>query len=136
MVEADGCFHIYLKGLYASNDSLIRGRVICQFELVQRKIDEASNLSCLPFMTEIANIFQCNIRYKGDNAIFFMLQENNKHYMIKSYFDKFPLMSSKYLNYLCYIKGLNYLGKRLTNKEILEIRDIKNSMNNKRTYYN
>jgi hypothetical protein len=24
----------------------------------------------------------------------------------------------------------------LTNKEILEIRDIKNSMNNKRTYYN
>ena len=45
-------------------------------------------------------------------------------------------MTSKRLNYLCFIQGLNYLGKRLTNKEIEEIRKIKNSMNNKRTYYN
>jgi len=45
-------------------------------------------------------------------------------------------MSSKYLNYLSFFKGLNYLGKRLTNEETTEIRTIKNSMNNKRTYYN
>jgi hypothetical protein len=45
-------------------------------------------------------------------------------------------MSSKYLNYICYVKELNYLGKHLTEKEILKIKNIKNSMNKKRTYYN
>ena len=45
-------------------------------------------------------------------------------------------MSSKYLNYLSFFKGLSYLGKRLTKEEVLEIRDIKSSMNNSRTYFN
>jgi hypothetical protein len=45
-------------------------------------------------------------------------------------------MSSKHLNYLSFLEGLNYLGKNLTNKEIIEIQAIKNSMNNKRTYFN
>lgn len=42
-------------------------------------------------------------------------------------------MSSKYRNSLSFFKGLNYLGKRLKEQEILEIRAIKNSMNNTRT---
>jgi len=45
-------------------------------------------------------------------------------------------MSSKYLNYICYVKALNYLDKRLMKKEILQIQEIKNLMNNKRTNYN
>ena len=45
-------------------------------------------------------------------------------------------MSNKDLDYLCFIEGLNYLGRHLTNQEILEIQAIKNSMNNKRTYFN
>lgn len=56
--------------------------------------------------------------------------------MVKSYFDKYPLMSSKYLDYLCYLEGLNYLGKCLNQKEILEIQQLKNSMNLKRTDFN
>lgn len=87
-------------------------------------------------MTEIADLFKCNIRYKTDNEIRFVAQANYKHYLVKSYFNKYPLMSSKHLNYLCFLEGLNYLNKRLTIKEIMEIQVIKNSMNNKRTYYN
>jgi hypothetical protein len=55
---------------------------------------------------------------------------------VTAYFDKFPLMSSKYLEYMSFKQGLNYLGKRLTDKEIREIQDIKNSMNNQRTLFN
>ena len=55
---------------------------------------------------------------------------------MKSYFDKFPLMSSKYLEYLCFLKGLNYLSKRLTEEEIKELQDIKNIMNSRRTFFN
>lgn len=45
------------------------------------------------------------------------------------------LMSSKYLNYLCFLKATQYLGKRLFGEEILEIRLLKESMNNKRTVF-
>ena len=45
-------------------------------------------------------------------------------------------MTSKHLNYLSFFKGLNYLGKRLTREEVLEVRAIKHSMNNSRTVYN
>ena len=73
---------------------------------------------------------------KPAKTIVFFAQSDRKHYIITSYLTKFPLMSSKYLNYLSFFKGLDYLGKRLTEQEILEIRAIKDSMNNSRTEYN
>lgn len=86
-------------------------------------------------MTKIADLFKCKISFKGKNRITIVAQANSKHHLIKAYFDKFPLMSNKYLDYLCYIEGLNYLGRHLTSQEILEIQTIKNSMNNKRDYF-
>jgi len=136
MTDADGNFHISLEGNYGLKKSNIRGRVKCTFCIKQRMMDKPLGLSCLPFMTEIANMFQCKINYKGENGITFLVQADNKHYLTKSYFDKYPLMSSKHLNYLSFLQGLNYIGKRLTDKEIVEIQNIKNSMNNKRTYFN
>ena len=44
-------------------------------------------------------------------------------------------MTSKYLNYLSFIEGTYYLGKPLTDEEIIKIRKIKNHMNTKRTFY-
>lgn len=96
-------------------------------------------------MTQLANFFQVNLNYKVANSslfkepaktIVFFAQSDRKHYIITTYLTKFPLMSSKYLNYLSFFKSLNYLGKRLTEQEIIEIRAIKSSMNNSRTYYN
>lgn len=70
-------------------------------------------------MSEVADFFQCKINYIGDNLIIVRVSANSKH-----------------LNYLAFVKGLNYLGRRLTNKEIIEVQIIKNSMNNKRVYFN
>src|ERR1700761_3271495 len=101
MTDCDGCFHIGLSGLYAINPSPKKGRIICSFALVQRMIDKSSNMSCIPFMEKIAKLFQCNLIFRTpDNAISFIAQANAKHYLVKSYFDKFPLMSSKHLDYL------------------------------------
>jgi hypothetical protein len=95
-------------------------------------------------MTELAQFFKVNLNHKVDNSplfkepaksIVFFAQSDRIHYIITSYLTKFPLMSSKYLNYLSFFKGLHYLGKRLTEQEILEIRAIKYSMNNSRTEY-
>jgi LAGLIDADG endonuclease len=136
MTDADGNFYIYLGGSYGLNNLMTNGIVQCSFSINQRIIDKSTGLSCVPFMTEIANSFQCKIYHKIENAIVFIANANNKHYLIKKYFDKFPLMSSKHLNYLSYLDGLNYLGKHLTNEEIINIQAIKNSMNDKRTYFN
>jgi hypothetical protein len=66
----------------------------------------------------------------------FLVQADKKHYLTKTYFNRYPLMTSKWLNYLCFLQGLDYLGKRLTDREIIEIKNLKDSMNNKRTYFN
>jgi hypothetical protein len=87
-------------------------------------------------MTELADLFQSPIYFSDENAINFKVQATSKHYLTKLYFDKYSLMTSKRLNYLCYKQGLGYLGKHLTSKEIVEIQSIKNYMNNNRTYFN
>jgi hypothetical protein len=87
-------------------------------------------------MSKIAEYFQCNINYASENEMTFLAQADSKHYLTKYYFDKYPLMTSKYLNYLCFLQGLNYLGRRLTNQEVIDIQIIKSSMNNSRTFYN
>ena len=137
--DADGHFHIDLEGIYGFTNFLVKGRVKCTFSINQKVIDKPTGLSCLPFMTEIANFFQCKINFNGVNIMVFRVSANSKHYLIKSYFDKYSLMTNKRYNYICFLRGLNYLGKRLTDKEIhacAEIQNFKNYMNNKRTYYN
>jgi len=135
MTDADGSFQISLGGIYGLNGSTVRGRVKCIFSISQKKIDKPSGLSSEPFMSKIASLFQCKINYTRFNALVFQAQADGKHHLIRSYFDKYPLMTSKHLNYLCFLQGLNYLTKRLSDKEIFEIRAIKNSMNDKRTSF-
>lgn len=65
----------------------------------------------VPFMTELVEFFQVNLNHKLANStsfkqpaktIVFFTQSDRKHYIITSYITKFPLMSSKYLNYLSF----------------------------------
>jgi len=134
--DADGTFHIGLYGVYGLNNSMAIGRVQCTFSITQRITDKPTGLSCIPFMEKIADLYQSRIYYGYSNDMKFIARSNCKHNITKSYFDKYPLMTSKYLNYLCFLQGLDYLGKRLTDKEIVEIKTLKNSMNKKRTYFN
>lgn len=55
-------------------------------------------------MTKIAKFFQSNINYKSENEITFIVQADNKHYLTTRHFDKYPLMTSKDLDYLCLVK--------------------------------
>lgn len=115
------------------------------FTINQRQVNKRDGESCVPFMQNLANFFDCELNYKVNmneqlkkpsKAVSFFVQSDKKHQLVTSYFNRYPLMSSKRLNYLSYVKSLNYLGKRLTKEEISEIRDIKNSMNTKRTEFN
>lgn len=143
--DADGHFSIKLIGNYGLSNSNERGRVKCVFSINQNEIYKKTGESCIPFMTILSKYFNCNLNYRNTisnlyknpvKSVVFYVQNDKDHLLVTNYFNKYPLMSSKHLNYICYVKGLNYLGKRLTEKEILEIQAIKNSMNKKRIDYN
>lgn len=145
MIDTDGTFSMKLSGIYGSDDSEVRGRVQCVFSLAQSQLNRITEESNETFMIDISNFFKVNlntkvIKFSGPDfkkssyrALVFYAQSDSKHYIITNYLTKFPLMTSKYLNYLEFHKGLSYLGKRLTDEEIREVRNIKNSMNNQRT---
>lgn len=134
--DADGNFLVSLEGEYGLTNSTVRGRVKCVFSIKQRAIDKPTGDSCVPFMSKIADLFQCKILYKSENEITFLAQADKKHYLVTSYFDKYPLMTSKYLDYISFVKAFDYLGRRLTDKEIIEVQSIKNSMNTNRKHFN
>lgn len=114
--DADGHFQVSLEGNYKLNNSmwLSRGRVKCIFSIKQRKFDKPTGDSCVPFMSNIANYFKCSLKYPSENEITFLAQADGRHYLTKSYFDRYPLMTNKRLDYLCFLQALIYLGKRLT----------------------
>lgn len=85
-------------------------------------------------MTEIANFFRCKL-YVTNNIIAITVSNMDKLKLINSYFNKYPLMISKYLNYLSYLEGLYYINRHISDNEISEIRTFKESVNRKIIYF-
>lgn len=137
-VDADGCFYIGLLGKYSvSKNNRKYGEVRCRFHLTQRIIDKLTGKSCIPFMTDIANIFRCRLYITSrHNTIRIVISKTDKLKLVNSYFNEHPLMTSKYLNYRSYMEGINYLNRQLSDDEIIEIQTIKGNMNTKRTHFN
>jgi len=108
-IDTDGHFSIKLTGCYASDDSEGRGRVQCVFSLNQSEFNRVTKESNVSFMTYLAEFFQVNLNYKVENSplfkgpakkVVFFAQSDRKHYIITTYLTKYPLMSSKHLDYL------------------------------------
>ena len=94
-------------------------------------------------LTEISNFLTVNLytrtRKKEDKVFYaFMAIAHNSRSreIVRKYFDRFPLYSSKYLSYKdwCLVQDLNRGG--LTKEKLDKIKIIKNNFNNKRKQYN
>ena len=118
-IDADGHFSIKLAGSYGSDTSeslkkkgnFFCGRVLCVFSVNQSELNRVSGESNITFMTKLAEFFQVNLNHKVANSplfkepvktVVFFAQSDRKHYIITSYLTKYPLMSSKHLNYLSF----------------------------------
>jgi len=136
MSDSQGAFVVYLKDsnkiLNLTNDSAL----VCSYLITQRFTDPSVAYSYVPFMTEIADLFGSKLYSKNENTLVFRTSATEKLHLIRSYFEKYPLMTTKYLDYLCYLQAQNYLNKVLTNEDLAKIKDINNSMNNNRIYFN
>ena len=133
-IDADGHFSVRttLNSKYP--------RVKCKFELSQRQINDnkQSNYSFLSIIADFLNTSVKEIRINKPKPEYWVRTVNLKGNLILiDYLDKFPLFSSKILNYKDWIKVLNYFkNKEQTKSEFLkEIIKIKSNMNDKRTNF-
>jgi hypothetical protein len=127
---------IYLGGKYSINGSKTKTQVRSIFSIKQRRIDKITGENYVPFMEKLASFLQCKLYHNLDNSVSIVTQNMAQYLIVKSYFDKYPPMTSKYLNYVSYLESYAYKNKSLTQQEIIQIQFLKNSMNNKRTNFN
>jgi hypothetical protein len=112
------------------------GVVECRFELTQAQ-KTARGLSNYNFMKDIGTILGSSLKeVRGDSKHpQYLVRTINLTSNIKmeSYLDKYPLFSSKFLNYKDWLKVLEYKKIRKYDIESIEkIIEIKNGINNKR----
>jgi hypothetical protein len=146
--DADGNFAITLSNRN-KNGVFVRTSVQTFFriEVKQNYTREVSQHQGGPsyfyILTEISNFFTVNLytrtRKKEDKVFyaFTVVAHNSRsHDIIRQYFDRFPLYSSKYLSYKdwCLVQNLHKGG--LTKDKLDNIKMIKNNFNNKRKQYN
>ncbi len=103
------------------------------------------NSSYFDILSLIAEYLGVNLlsrtRHQGDKIFFaFMVIAHSSlsHTKVRTYFDRFPLYSSKYLAYKdwAYVQNLRISGGALTSEQIAEVLFIKSQFNSKRKVYN
>lgn len=139
-VDGDGGFYI---GHTKLENKAKKRKIYCRLKIEQRMIDPISKQSYLDVLTEIANFLNCNlltrVQASTGNEYYTLAASNRKSLQIVlDYFERFPLYSFKYLDYQNWAEAAKLIltNKHYSNEGIVEIDSLKNSMNNKRTYFN
>jgi hypothetical protein len=143
--DADSNFSINIHK--RTNKNSIRVQLYYRLEIKQtyHKINEKiTNTSFHPIMSKISNYLETNLLNRTrtkENKIYysFITIAHNKNSIKKLilYFEKFPLISSKYLDYLSFVEIFNLQEK---NKFIISYLDqaitIRQNFNKTRTQFN
>jgi len=134
-IDADGHFSV------RTTINSVYPKIECKFELTQRQIDQnkQSNYSFLSIIANFLNTTVKEIRITKPKPEYRVRTVNVKGNLILiDYLDKFPLYSSKILNYNDWVKVFGYFKIKEHKKldSIKEIIKIKSKMNDRRTEFN
>lgn len=138
--DADSNFYIRTTGLDRDASSKkVRERITGRFSIDQRMVDADGNSygEIMKLISSTLNLQLSNIT-RTHGTYYNVASLNNKSILaVIDYFEKYPLLSSKYLDYLCWkevisIKGFN---KTLTAEEKSNILTLKNQMNSQRSQF-
>lgn len=139
-VDADGSFSI--QHTKVENGAKKR-KISCRLRIEQRMLDPITNDSYKNILSEIAMFLECKLltrkQQSTGNEYYTLAASSRKSLLvIVNYFELFPLFSSKYLDYLDWSKAVKLILSDIhyTDKGIIEIDNLKDNMNNKRTYFN
>ena len=138
-IDADGSFDIRVS---QTSDGSTKNRVSARMRLEQRKVDPKTGLSYLNVMMSIATALGVSLKNSTHNESveYFLISASStkSRLIIVNYFTRFPLFTSKRLNYLDWLACHNLIvSKNHTTHEGREIAlKLKSGMNRKRTYFN
>lgn len=138
-VDADGSFSVQ----YTKKENALKIKISCRLRIEQRMIDPSSKNSYYDILNKIATFLLCNLLTRKQ------ISTNNTYYtltasslesikIIINYFNKYPLYSSKYLDYKDWeiVAKLRLNNEHYTENGISKVELVKNSMNNSRTIFN
>lgn len=139
-VDADGSFSVQYTKI---EDGAKKRKISCRLRIEQRKLDPITNESYFEILNQISLFLNCKLLTKTQKLT------NNSYYtlaatsvlslnIIINYFNKYPLFSSKYLDYKDW-ERIAYLiinKEHYTDKGINTVELVRSRMNTKRTDFN
>lgn len=135
-LEADGCFYLRITQK--------KHKISAGFYLEQRMTDIPSKQSLFSIMEKISFFLKCNVKQlnktKAEKILhtYRVVTSNEKSNLILiEYLNKYPIFSSKYLNYKDWKKAFKIIQERngTVKQNIPILLPIKENMNSKRTLY-
>lgn len=139
-VDSDGSFSVQ----YTNTDSGAKKRKIsCRLRIEQRVLDPITSASYFDILNQICLFLNCNLltkTQKSTNNTYYTLAASSKVSLsiIINYFNKFPLYTSKYLDYKDWeeVAHLIINNNHLTDEGIKTVEFVRSRMNTKRTEFN
>lgn len=139
-IDADGSFSINIRE--KTSDGKGKNRIEARLRIEQRKEDPNTGKSYESILKSIADTFgvQLNTAIHNGNIHYYLIAITSpaKLVILINYLNEYSLFTSKFINF----KDFSSCIEMMLNKEHLTIHGrekisvLKNSMNNKRTYYN
>lgn len=138
-IDSDGSFSVQHTKLESGAKTR---KISCRLRIEQRMLDPITKNSYFEILTRIADFLQCNLltrEQKSTGNEYYILAASSKMSLdiIIKYLDKYPLFSSKYLDYKDWkeIVLLILDGKHYTDEGIHKTESVRNSMNRQRTHF-
>jgi hypothetical protein len=135
-IDSDGSFSVQHTKL---ENNAKKRKISCRLRIEQRMLDPITNESYFKVLTEVSNFLNCSLlirKQKSTGNEYYTLTASSKMSLeiIINYLDKYPLFSSKYLDYNDWKKVvfLIFENKHYTEEGINKTEFVKNSMNRQR----
>ena len=138
-IDSDGSFSVQYTKL---ENGAKKRKISCRLRIEQRILDPITNESYSKVLTDIANFLNCKLlirKQKSTGNEYYTLTASSKMSLeiIINYLEKYPLFSSKYLDYKNWkeIVLLIFENKHYTKEGTNKTESARNSMNRQRTYF-
>lgn len=138
-IDSEGSFSVqYTK----TENGAKKSKISCRLRIEQRMLDPITKNSYFKVLTDISNFLNCNLLIKKQKSTgneYYTLTASNimSLNIIINYLDKYPLFSSKFLDYKDWkvIVLLIFENSHYTKEGVYKTELARNSMNRQRTYF-
>lgn len=138
-IDSDGSFSVRHTKL---EDGAKKKKISCRLRIEQRMLDPITNESYLKVLTDISNFLNCTLisrKQKSTGNEYYNITASSRVSLdiIVNYLDKYPLFSSKYLDYKDWkvIVLLLFENKHYTKELTDKTESVRSSMNRQRTHF-